>query len=79
MAVIVVNCRYCEQEKVVKNGTAPNGLQHFHRQACRWYFSIEYRYNGHTPGTAQRIVAMAFNGSGVRETRRILGISKLFF
>lgn len=30
MAVIEVNCRYSEQETVVKNGKAPNGLQRFH-------------------------------------------------
>jgi transposase-like protein len=76
MAFIEVQCRYCGQGKVVKNGKAPNGLQRFHCQACRRYFPVEYRYNGNKPGAAQRIVDMAFNGSGVRESSRVLGISK---
>jgi transposase len=76
MAVIEVQRRYCGQGKVIKNSKAPNGLQRFHCQACRRYFQVEYCYNGHKPGTAQRIVELAFNRSGVRDTSRVLGISK---
>lgn len=76
MAVIEVKGRYCGQGKVVKNGKAPNGLQRFHCRSCRRYFQVEYHYNGRKPGTAERIVDMVLNGSGVRDTSRVLGISK---
>ncbi|WP_432652484.1 IS1-like element transposase [Pectobacterium sp. PL152] len=29
---------------------------------------MNYRYNAHKPGTKEKIVDMAMNGSGVRET-----------
>ena len=76
MAVIEVRCRYCGLETVIKNGKAPNGLQRFHCRSCRKSFQLEYRYNGHRPGTAERIVDMAFNGSGIRDTSRVLNISQ---
>ena len=76
MAVIAVRCRYCDLSTVIKNGKAPNGLQRFHCLTCRRSFQLEYRYNGHKPGTAERIVDMAFNGSGIRDTSRVLKISQ---
>jgi transposase-like protein len=76
MAVIEVRCRYCGLETVIKNGKAPNGLQRFHCRSCRKSFQLEYHYNGHRPGTAERIVELAFNESGIRDTSRVLNISQ---
>jgi len=36
---------------------------------------LNYRYEANRPGVAEKIVAMAMNGSGVRDTGRVLKIS----
>jgi transposase len=42
MAVIKVKCRYCRQDRVVKNGKAPNGSQRFYCEDCQRSFQVEY-------------------------------------
>ncbi len=37
---------------------------------------LKYRYKAYEPGVKEKIVEMAINGSGVRDTGRVLGISK---
>ncbi|WP_099120911.1 IS1-like element transposase [Xenorhabdus sp. KK7.4] len=32
------------------------------------------RYNGHKPGMKEKIMDMAMNGSGVKDTGRVLGL-----
>ena len=39
-------------------------------------FQIEYAYTVCAPGVREKIVDMAMNGYGVRDTGRVLGISK---
>ncbi len=38
-------------------------------------FIIDYTYQGHLPKVKQQIADMAINGSGIRDTGRVLGIS----
>ena len=46
-------------------------------KACRHKtFQLEYKNNACRPGTREKIVEMAMNGSGTRDTGRVLGISK---
>ena len=37
---------------------------------------LKYRYKAYEPGIKQRVVDMALNASGVRDTARVLKISK---
>ena len=37
---------------------------------------LEYRYKAYEPGIKEQVVDMAINGSGVRDTARVLKISK---
>jgi transposase-like protein len=37
---------------------------------------LSYRYNAYTPGIKTQLVEMALNGSGIRDTARVLNISK---
>ena len=76
MAVVEVKCRYCGGCEVNKAGVRSNGIQRFRCLRCNKYFQLEYRYNGHKPGIAGTIVDMAINGSGVRDTSRVLKISQ---
>jgi transposase-like protein len=79
MAYIKVVCPYCGGEDVVFNGKNSSGKQ---RLLCRnpecphKTFQLEYSNNACKPGVRQQIVDMAMNGSGVRDTGRVLKVSK---
>jgi len=36
---------------------------------------MHYRYKAHEPGVADKVIDMAMNGSGVRDTGGVLGIN----
>ena len=79
MAKIEVKCPYCGQEKVVKNGKSRSGKQKFkccNDECSRKIFQLEYEKNAYYPGVKERAVEMAMNGSGVRDTGRVLKIAK---
>ncbi|MDE1482074.1 IS1 family transposase [Xenorhabdus bovienii] len=72
---IEVVCRYCGQtEPVRKHGTGKAGFPRYYCKDCQKTFQLNYRYNGHKPDTKEKIIDMAMNGSGVRDTGRVLGI-----
>lgn len=77
MATLSVHCPCCESTKVIKAGTQPNGAQRYrcqNAQCRRTIFQLHYRDQGRLPGVKRQIVEMALNGSGVRDTARVLGI-----
>ena len=79
MATIKVICPYCKCDKVICNGKTKKGLQRYlcKNESCpHKTFQIEYTYNACIPGTKEKVIDMAMNGSGVRDTGRVLGISK---
>ena len=79
MVYIKVLCPHCGSDDVVLYGKNTNGKQ---RLLCRNLkchhktFQLEYTYNACKPGIKQQVVDMALNGSGTRDTGRVLGISK---
>ena len=76
MATIEVPCRYCTHTQFVqKHGKARTGVQRYLCTDCNRSFQHKYLNNGNAPGTAEKIVEMAMNGSGVRDTSRVLQIS----
>ena len=75
MASIQVLCIHCDSELVYKHGKAPTGLQRFRCRDCHRSFQYEYRYEGNKHDIPEKIIAMAMNGSGVRDTSRVLGVS----
>src|SRR5215510_12660173 len=78
MAMIAVSCPDCQSTKVVKAGTQPNGTQRYRCQnpACtRTIFQLAYSAHGRLPETQRLIVEMALNGSGIRDTARVLRVS----
>ena len=71
-----VYCPACAQpEAVYRHGKTRDGRQRYHCTACRRTFQLQYRHRIHEPGTRQQITDMTLNGSGVRDTARVLGIS----
>ena len=78
MVTIPVKCPCCQGLAVIKAGKQPNGAQRYrcHKAECsRTLFQLDYSDQGRLPKTKQQIVDMALNGSGVRATARVLGIS----
>ena len=79
MAEITVKCPYCGSEEVSlygKNSTTGRQRYLCRNKACSHKtFQLEYKNNACRPGTKEKIVEMAMNGSGTRDTGRVLKIS----
>ena len=79
MATIEVKCPGCGETRVVKNGVSESGKQRYNckNEACSVKsFQLEHVYTGCQPGINEKIVAMAANASGIRDTSRVLNVSQ---
>jgi transposase-like protein len=78
MVQITVKCPLCGSEEIVKFGKAENDKQRYQCKnincSCKT-FILEYDYIGCMPDTENKIFQMAMNGSGIRDTSRVLQIS----
>jgi len=70
-----ITCIHCESEKIVKMGKHPNNKQRLKCKTCGKTFQEQYSSNGAKPKTKLLIVEMALNGSGIRDTARVLNVS----
>lgn len=78
MALLEVMCPACESNQVVKFGVNKQGKQRYQcrNENCeRDTFILEYENKGYLQGIKKQIIEMALNGSGIRDTSRVLGIS----
>lgn len=76
MVFEAVLCPVCQQpEAVYRHSTATDGAQRYRCTTCRRTFQLHYRHKVHEPGTRARILDLALNGSGIRDTARVLRIS----
>ena len=79
MALIKIKCPYCGSEEVSlygKNSTTGRQRYLCRNKVCSHKtFQMEYKNNACRPGTKEKIVEMAMNGSGTRDTGRVLKIS----
>ena len=78
MAVIPVRCLYCDSDHIVKRGKTDSGKQRYRCQdaACSKHtFILDYTNRGYLPSVKRQIVDLALNGSGIRDTARVLGFS----
>lgn len=78
MATIKVKCSWCNETNVVMNGKHKNGTQRYlcqNPECPQKTFILEYTNKGCEPGIDEKIIKMAANGSGIRDTARVLGIS----
>jgi len=69
----------CGSDDVVLHGKNTSGKQRLlcqNTECTRKTFQLDYAYNAYKPGVKQQIIDMAMNGSGTRDTGRVLGISK---
>ena len=78
MVLIPVRCPHCGSDQIVKRGKTENAKQRYlcQQQVCPVKtFILEYDYNGCLLGVKHQIIEMALNGSGIRDTARVLEIS----
>ena len=78
MAVVAVICPLCRTETVVKFGLNRQGKQRYQckNEACsKNTFILAYANKGWLAEVKEKIVEMALNGSGIRDTSRVLDIS----
>ena len=80
MAVVAVQCPECGSHEIVKYGRQANDEQRSrcnNRSCERKIFLVQYHDKGRVPEVKQQIVEMALNGSGIRDTARVLGVSPM--
>jgi transposase-like protein len=73
-----IHCIHCHGTDIVKFGKTPEGKQRYkcREDACNGRtFILNYSHLGRLRGTKQQIIDMAMNGSGVRDTARVLHVS----
>src|SRR5262245_36409498 len=78
MAVIAVRCPICDSDKIVRRGKTNNGKQRYlcQNEICsRHTFILDYTNRGYLPSVKRQIIDLTLNGSGIRDTARVLGIS----
>ena len=78
MAMVKVFCPKCNGDNVSKNGKSSNKKQRYlcKNKSCSCQtFILEYEYNGLLPDVKKKIIEMALNGSGIRDTARVLNVS----
>ena len=78
VATIQVKCPECKEENVVRNGKHKNGVQRYlcqNPKCAQKTFILDYTYKGWEPDMDEKIIKMAANASGIRDTARVLGIS----
>ena len=79
MITQVLHCSYCQGTDIVRHGISPEGKQRYRCRECREgrgrTFLLEYTYAGQSPEVKEKIVDMAMNASGIRDTARVLHVS----
>ena len=78
MVYVPVQCPYCHSTGVIKAGKQVNGAQRYRCQKDRFarrIFLLQYQDRGRVPEICRRVVDLALNGSGIRDTARVLRIS----
>ena len=78
MVLISVLCPHCRSDHVIQGGKTKTGQQRYKCQNTdcpRYSFQLTLVYTGRTPAIKEQIVDMSLNGSGIRDTARVLKIS----
>src|SRR5713101_2136381 len=78
MVLIPVRCPYCQSDQVIKGGKTATGKQRYRCQqpTCpHRSFLLNPAYKGRSPEIKQQVIDVSLNGSGIRDTARVLQIS----
>ncbi len=78
MVLIPVTCPYCHSDHVIKGGKTETGKQRYRCQqtdCSHRSFVLDLASKGRLPQIKEHVIAMALNGSGIRDTARVLRMS----
>lgn len=78
MAEVKVKCPYCGSEEISLYGKNAKGKQRYlckNKNCIRKTFILDYTYNACKPHVKETAFKMIMNGSGTRDTGRVLEIS----
>ena len=78
MVSVAVQCPHCQSVEVIKAGKQSNGSQRYqcqNGQCARRIFLLQYQDRGRVLEVRRQVIDMAINGSGIRDTTRVLRIS----
>ena len=78
MVRVRVRCPYCQRDHVVKRGKTDTGKQRYRCQnpdCSHQSFLLDLAYKGRLPTIKQQVIELSLNGSGIRDTARVLQIS----
>ena len=78
MVTEAIKCPTCGQTNIYRHGHSATGKKRYicrNVECTRKTFIIDYTNKGYLPNVKGQIVDMAMNGSGIRDTGRVLGIS----
>ncbi len=78
MLAVNLKCPICGSENISKNGRTRQGTQQYlckNKECKKTTFMLEYQKNGSKPEVKKQIIHMAMNGSGIRDTARVLKVS----
>jgi transposase-like protein len=78
MVLVPVTCPYCHSAQVIKGGKTETGKQRYRCQqidCSHRSFVLDPVYKGRLPQIKEQVIDMALNGSGIRDTARVLKIS----
>jgi insertion element IS1 protein InsB len=78
MVSVPVQCPHCHSTVVIKAGKQANLTQRYQCQngrCARRIFLLQYQDRGRAPEIRRQVVDMTLNGSGIRDTARVLRIS----
>lgn len=77
MVLEAVICKHCGQTQQVKRyGTTRAGTQRYRCFDCGRTFVKTYTHKARDPLVKAQITQLGLNGSGVRDTARVLGINR---
>ena len=74
-----VICPHCDSDHITKSGRNVHDIQRFrccNPECGTITFMLKYRYKACVAGIKEQAVEMAINGSGIRDTARVLNIDK---
>src|SRR5262245_34332661 len=78
MITLVLHCPYCDGVDIVRHGTSPQGKQRYRcrEKLCQGRtFLLDYAYPCQSQHVKNQMVDLALNGSGIRDTARVLHVS----
>ena len=74
-----IKCPLCKTTTLGKAGKSAKGVQRYlckNKTCTKHTFMLKYDNKACEPGVKKKVIEMAINGSGIRDTSRVLKISK---